>query len=57
MVTIFGDVNFYFQELFLKTNLQRKEIEVKGITGKPGKIISSNGMTKHLNKEQRGVIT
>ena len=27
-----------------------------GIKGKPGKIISSNGMTKLLNKEKKGVI-
>eukprot|EP00253_Pinus_taeda_P017859 PITA_17859 len=33
-----------------------KEVELRGITGKPGKIISSNGMTKLLKKEQRGVI-
>jgi len=33
-----------------------KEVELMGIVGKPGKIISSNGMTNLLNKEQRGVI-
>jgi len=33
-----------------------KEVELWGITGKPGKIISSNFMTNLLKKEQRGVI-
>ena len=33
-----------------------KEVELRGIKGKPGKIINSNIMTKLLNKEQRGVI-
>eukprot|EP00253_Pinus_taeda_P023214 PITA_23214 len=33
-----------------------KEVELRGIVGKPGKIISSNGMIKLLKKEQRGVI-
>ena len=33
-----------------------KEVELRGIEGKPGRIISSNGMTKLLKKEQRGVI-
>eukprot|EP00253_Pinus_taeda_P028179 PITA_28179 len=33
-----------------------KEVELTGIAGKQGKIISSNGMTKLLKKEQRGVI-
>ena len=32
------------------------EVELRGIAGKPGKIISSNDMTKLLKKEQRGVI-
>jgi len=29
-----------------------KEVELRGIVGKLRKIISSNGMTKLLNKEQ-----
>jgi len=36
--------------------MEGKEVELRGIAGKPGKIISSNGMTKLLKKEQRGVI-
>ena len=38
-----GIVAFNFQELFIG-----KEIELRGITGKPGKVISSNGMKKLL---------
>ena len=47
---------FNFQELFMKFSVEGKEVELRGITGKPRKIISSNGMTKLLKKEQRGVI-
>jgi hypothetical protein len=36
--------------------LEGKEIELRGITGKPGKVISSNGMTKLLKNEHQGVI-
>jgi hypothetical protein len=36
--------------------LEGKEIELRGITGKPGKVISSNGMTKLLKKGHQGVI-
>ena len=51
-----GMVAFNFQELFLKFFSEGKEIKLRGITWKPGKIISSNVMTKLLKKEQRGVI-
>ena len=51
-----GTVAFNFEELFLKFFLEGKEIELRGITGKPRKIISSNVMTKLLKKEQQGVI-
>ena len=33
-----------------------KEFELRGIEGKPCKIIKSHSMTKLLNKQQRGVI-
>ena len=36
--------------------MEGKEVELRGIAGKPGKIISSNGMKKLIKKEQRGVI-
>jgi len=40
----------------MKFSSEGKEVELRGITGKPGKIINSNGMTKLLKKEQQGVI-
>ena len=51
-----GTITFNFQEIFLNFFSEGKEIELRGITGKPGKIISSNVMTKLFNKEQRGII-
>jgi len=49
-------IAFNFQELFMKFSVEGKEVELRGITGKLGKIIISNSMTKLLKKEQRGVI-
>ena len=57
MVTYLGMVAFNFQELFLNFFLEGKEIELRGIAGKPRKIISSNVMMKLLKKEQRGIIS
>jgi hypothetical protein len=51
-----GTVAFNFQELFMKFLLEGKEIELRGITGKPGKVISSNGMKKLLKKGHQGII-
>jgi len=51
-----GTVAFNFQELFMKFYVKGREVELRGIVGKPRNIISSNGMTKLLKKEQRGVI-
>ena len=45
-----GIITFNFQELFMKFSAEGKEVELRGITGKPGKIINSNGMTKILKK-------
>ena len=42
-----GTVAFNFQELFMKFSLEGKEIELRGITGKPSKVISSSGMTNY----------
>jgi hypothetical protein len=36
--------------------LEGKEIELRGIIGKPGKLISSNGMTTLLKKGHQGII-
>eukprot|EP00253_Pinus_taeda_P034864 PITA_34864 len=52
-----GRIAFNFQELFMKFCVEGKEVELRGIAGKLGKIINSNSMTKLLKKEQRGVIT
>jgi hypothetical protein len=52
-----GTLAFNFQELFMKFSLEGKEIELRGITGKPGKLISSNRMKKLLKKGNQGVIT
>jgi hypothetical protein len=51
-----GTMSFNFQELFMKFSLEGKEIELRGITRKPSKVISSNGMTKLLKKRHQGVI-
>jgi hypothetical protein len=45
-----GTVAFNFQELFMKFSLEGKEIELRGITGKPSKVIISNGMKILLKK-------
>ena len=47
-----GIIAFNFQKLFMKFSADGKEVELRGIAGKPGKIISSNGMKKLLKKEQ-----
>src|SRR6202522_4744965 len=51
-----GTMAFNFQELFMKFSVEGKEIELRGITGKPGKVISSNDMTKLLKKGHQGII-
>src|SRR5271168_971044 len=51
-----GTIVFNFQELSMKFSAGGKEVELMGIVGKPGKIISSNGMIKFLKNEQRGAI-
>jgi hypothetical protein len=40
----------------MKFSLEGKEIELRGITGKPSKVISSNSMTKLLKKGHQGII-
>ena len=51
-----GTIAFNFQEIFMKFSLEGNEIELRGITGKPSKVISSNGMTKLLKKGHQSVI-
>jgi hypothetical protein len=45
-----GTLDFNFQELFMKFSLEGKEIELRGITGKFGKVMISNGMKKLLKR-------
>ena len=45
-----GPIAFSFQELFMKFSSEGKEVELRGIAGKLGKTINSNGMTKLLKK-------
>jgi hypothetical protein len=51
-----GKMAFNFKELFMKFSLEGNEIELRGITGKPSKVISSNGMKRLLKKGHRGII-
>jgi hypothetical protein len=51
-----GTMDFNFQELFMNFLLEGKEFELRGIIGKPSKVVSSNGMTKLLKKRHQGVI-
>ena len=41
----------------MKFSSEGKEVELRGITGKQGMIISFNGMNKLLKKEQQGIIS
>jgi hypothetical protein len=50
-----GTMAFNFQELFMKFSLEGKEVELRGITGKPEKVIISKGMKKLLKKGHQGV--
>jgi hypothetical protein len=52
-----GTMAFNFQEIFMKFSLEGKEIELRGITRKPCKVISSNVITKLLKKGHEGVIS
>ena len=47
-----GTITFNFQELFMKFSMEGKEVELRGIAGKLGKIISSNGMANLIKREQ-----
>ena len=47
---LLGTIAFSFQEFFMKFSSEGKEVELRGIIGKLGKIISSNRMTKLLKK-------
>ena len=51
-----GTIAFNFQKLLMKFSGEGKEYELNGITWKPSKVISSNGMTKLLKKGHQGVV-
>ena len=51
-----GMVAFNFQEYFMEFSLVGKEFELRGITKKSNKVISSHGMKKMLKKGHQGVI-
>ena len=46
----------YFQYVFMRFSSEEKEIKLRGIQGKPSKVISSNSMKKLLKKGHHGVI-
>ena len=49
-------VAFNFQKNFIKFSWDGKEYELNGITGKPSKVIISNGITKLLKKGHQGLV-
>ena len=49
-------MDFNFREIFMKFSLEGKKIELRGIRGKPSKVIIYNGMTKLLKRGHQGVI-
>jgi hypothetical protein len=51
-----GIMALNFQELFMIFSLEGKEIELKGIQGKPSKVKIFNIMEKLINKGHHGVI-
>ena len=51
-----GTMNFNFQKRFMKFFSEGRDIELRGIEGKPSKVISSHNMTKLLKKGHRGII-
>jgi len=51
-----GTMNLNLQEIFLRFFSEGMEIELRGILGKPFKIISSNNMSKLLKKRHQGII-
>jgi hypothetical protein len=49
-------MDFKIQEIFMKFSLEGKELEFRGIIGKPSKVLISNGMRTLLKKGNQGVI-
>jgi hypothetical protein len=51
-----GTMALNFQNIFMIFSSKGKEMELRGIQGKPSKVISSNSMKKLLKKGHHGVI-
>jgi hypothetical protein len=51
-----GIMSLNFEYIFMRVSLDGKEIDLRGIPGKPSKVIISNSMTKLLKKGHHGVI-
>jgi len=52
-----GTMTLTFQDIFIRFFSEGKEIEIRGIQGKPHKVISSNIMMKILKKGYQGVFS
>eukprot|EP00253_Pinus_taeda_P035146 PITA_35146 len=48
-----GTIVFNFQELFMKFSVEGKQLELRGIVGKTGKIISSKDLQKVLDNHSK----
>eukprot|EP00253_Pinus_taeda_P006169 PITA_06169 len=48
-----GTIAFNFQELFMKFSMEGKKVVLRGIAGKPGKIISSNDLQIVLDNHSK----
>eukprot|EP00253_Pinus_taeda_P028807 PITA_28807 len=49
----FSTIAFNFQELFMKFCVEGKEVELRGIAGKPRKIINTNDIQKALDNHSK----
>jgi hypothetical protein len=52
-----GEMALNFQDFFMRFSLQGKKIDIRGIQGKPSKVISSNRMKTFIKKGHCGVVT
>jgi hypothetical protein len=46
-----GTMALNFQYIFMRFSLEGKEIELRGIQGKPSKVISSNNMKNYSKRD------
>ena len=56
MFTIIGNNGFKFFFKIMIFSWEGKEYELNDITGKPSKVIRSNGMTKLLKMGHQGIV-